>query len=241
MSQNFNLAIENPCSENFNNFNSTEKGGFCNSCRKEVVNFTNMTDSQIIDYFKNSTKKTCGYFREEQLKNYASQITISQQKGKFWNASIMGFSLLSLLSFTNGLAQEDTSNMTTHKVQTDKKKVDNTTSNNQNLQELTSGVVYDESRIPLPGASITLKGSNIGVITNFDGEFTFPKPLEKETILIVSYLGYETKEVKILNSKKIVIKLDSPMAILMMGEVAVEKVYQSKPTFFQRIGNFFKK
>ena len=27
----------------------------------------------------------------------------------------------------------------------------------------------------------------------------------------------------------------------LMGEVAVEKVYQSKPTFFQRIGNLFKK
>lgn len=240
MNQEFNLSIGKPCSEKFDNFHPTEKGGFCNSCRKEVVNFTEMTDSQIIDYFKNNTKKTCGYFREEQLKNYQSLTAISQPKGKFWNASIMGFSLLSLLSFTNGLAQENSPNRTTHQVQTDKKKVDNTTSNNQDLQELTSGVVYDESGLPLPGASITLKGTNIGVATDFNGEFTFPKPLEKEAVLLISYLGYKTKEVKISNRKKNVFTMDA-LELLLMGEVAVEKVYQSKPTFFQRIGNLFKK
>ena len=44
MNSKINISIKKPCSENFNNFQNTTKGGYCSSCKKEVTDFTAMTD-----------------------------------------------------------------------------------------------------------------------------------------------------------------------------------------------------
>ena len=51
MQNQINLDITTPCSENFNQFTPTPKGGFCNSCTKEVVDFTKMNANQIATFF----------------------------------------------------------------------------------------------------------------------------------------------------------------------------------------------
>ena len=58
-----------------------------------------------------------------------------------------------------------------------------------------SGVVEDETGEPLPGVSITIKGTALGVITDADGNFTIHVP--KGAILSFSYVGFASKEVKI--------------------------------------------
>lgn len=50
---------------------------------------------------------------------------------------------------------------------------------------------------PLLGASVVLKGTSYGVMTNDLGEFTFPELLKEDDVLVISYLGYETSEVTI--------------------------------------------
>ncbi len=61
------IAIKKPCSENWETMTPNEKGKHCFSCQKTVVDFTTMTDSQIIHYFQNYQGKTCGRFLETQL------------------------------------------------------------------------------------------------------------------------------------------------------------------------------
>lgn len=56
-----------------------------------------------------------------------------------------------------------------------------------------SGTVVDENNIPLPGASVVVKGSTTGVATDFDGNFQIQLPSANETLL-VSYIGYVAKE-----------------------------------------------
>jgi len=57
-----------------------------------------------------------------------------------------------------------------------------------------TGKVYDvETNDPLPGATIIVQGTADGTVTGFDG--TFSIDVEEGTILIVSYLGYETAEI----------------------------------------------
>lgn len=51
------------------------------------------------------------------------------------------------------------------------------------------GLVVDESGVPIIGATITLKGSNTGTITDFDGLFSLDAPLN--AILNISYVGYQ--------------------------------------------------
>jgi TonB-linked SusC/RagA family outer membrane protein len=62
-----------------------------------------------------------------------------------------------------------------------------------------SGVVKDASGETIISASIIVKGTNIGTVTNFDGEFKLDVPAGAKT-LVVSYLGMQTKEVSISTS-----------------------------------------
>ena len=64
-------------------------------------------------------------------------------------------------------------------------------------QRTISGVVSDaESGDPLLGASILVKGTTSGTVTDFDGAYTFDVP-EGGTTLIFSYTGYGSQEVEI--------------------------------------------
>ncbi|MCC8119716.1 MAG: TonB-dependent receptor [Bacteroidales bacterium] len=60
---------------------------------------------------------------------------------------------------------------------------------------VTGTVVSDIDDEPLIGAAVQVKGTNIGVSTNIDGEFTLPNVTEGSTIT-VSYVGYEPMEMK---------------------------------------------
>ncbi len=69
------------------------------------------------------------------------------------------------------------------------------------LQQLKiSGIVTDEKGVPLPGASILLKGTRNGVVSDFDGNYVIAIPSQiKDLILVVSYIGYEKQEVNVGN------------------------------------------
>ncbi|SDR87671.1 SusC/RagA family TonB-linked outer membrane protein [Christiangramia echinicola] len=54
-----------------------------------------------------------------------------------------------------------------------------------------SGKVVDKNGIPLPGATVSIKNTSIGVITDFDGNFTLTAP-EGTSAITVSFLGYKT-------------------------------------------------
>ena len=72
MRNSMHLSIQNPCSENYNQFKKTVNGGYCNSCAKEVIDFTNKSSEEIKNYFTNNTSKTCGRFKSEQLTTYTT-------------------------------------------------------------------------------------------------------------------------------------------------------------------------
>jgi len=231
MHQKTTLSIKTPCNEQFDSFLQTEKGGFCTTCQKEVIDFRNWTDEALSNYFKNTTQKTCGFFVEDQLRTYShtNRQEIQHKKSAF-NVGIASFSLLSLLAVGTATAQ------TTEKpeiVLTPNQQKENP----QTEGILVKGVVSDDVA-PLPGINVVVKGTNIGTETNFDGEFAFAMPLKKGDVLIVSFIGYKTKEV-IVSGTTISVKL-SPDETLLLGEVAVAKKYHSKPSFFQKIRNWFR-
>jgi len=60
-------------------------------------------------------------------------------------------------------------------------------------QQEISGKVVDEDGVPLPGASIVIKGTTTGTTTDFDGNFSIDASVGDT--LVVSYIGYETKQV----------------------------------------------
>ncbi|QTD39218.1 hypothetical protein JL193_08275 [Polaribacter batillariae] len=83
MSSKFKIIIPKPCHEDWNKMTPTEKGRFCNSCAKTVVDFTKKSTEEIKDYLiENSQQKVCGHFYKKQLDTIIieiPQITFHQQ------------------------------------------------------------------------------------------------------------------------------------------------------------------
>lgn len=71
-------------------------------------------------------------------------------------------------------------------------------------QELT-GTVTDTAHVPLPGVNIFIKGTPQGTITNFEGKFKLM--VNPKDTLVVSYLGYQKKEIPVGNQTAIEIVL----------------------------------
>jgi len=64
-------------------------------------------------------------------------------------------------------------------------------------ERIVSGKIITDDGEPLLGAAIILKGTTIGTASNEEGKFTFPKPLNENDVLLISYLGYNDQEIKI--------------------------------------------
>jgi len=74
-----------------------------------------------------------------------------------------------------------------------------------------TGVIYGDN-LPLPGVNITIKGTNNGTVTDFDGLFTINAL--KGDIIRISSIGFTTKEIQILNQKELLIELKEDLRSL---------------------------
>jgi len=61
-----------------------------------------------------------------------------------------------------------------------------------------SGVVTDDTGLPLPGATIAVKGTTHGKVADFDGKYTINTNVG--ATLVFSYVGFTTEEVKVTSS-----------------------------------------
>lgn len=84
----------------------------------------------------------------------------------------------------------------------------NTTINTyrQTTQRVVTGTIYDESGLTLPGATVKVKGSERGAVTNIDGKYTIQINSDTE-ILIFSYIGYISQQITIGDKKTLDVKL----------------------------------
>jgi outer membrane receptor protein involved in Fe transport len=63
-----------------------------------------------------------------------------------------------------------------------------------------TGVIVDDTNQPMPSASILEKGTTNGTQTDFDGNFTLTTK-SNSGVLVISYIGYKSKEVSFSSSK----------------------------------------
>ena len=89
------------------------------------------------------------------------------------------------------------------------------------------GVVVDEQEEPLIGATVKLQGQATGVITNFNGEYTF-RPGVKAGKVEVSYVGYTTQVFdlgRFSRMKRVVMQADGQLLddVVVTGMVKMDK------------------
>ena len=93
------------------------------------------------------------------------------------------------------------------------KKEKNNDNHLERQQASITGTVLDNNGVPLLGAAVVVKGTNIGAITDFDGNFELSVP-EGGTALTISYIGFRTKEVEIGSNTTFTINLEPDAAQL---------------------------
>lgn len=74
------------------------------------------------------------------------------------------------------------------------------------LEKTITGIVTDENGDPLIGATIQAKGTSIGTTTDIDGQYELVVP-DETTVLVVSFVGYNTQEIEISGQVMINIQL----------------------------------
>jgi len=77
-----------------------------------------------------------------------------------------------------------------------------------------SGKVTSSDGEPLPGVNIVVKGTTTGTITGLDGTFTMNANVDKNTVLTVSFIGYETQKITIGNHNQFNIHLSEDQKLL---------------------------
>ena len=68
-----------------------------------------------------------------------------------------------------------------------------------------TGRVIDVNGEPVIGATVIVQGTSNGTITDFDGNFTLNAM--NNAVLEISYIGYETRQLKPQNGKMLVVTL----------------------------------
>ncbi len=75
---------------------------------------------------------------------------------------------------------------------------------------ITGTVTSQEDGMPIPGASVTVKGTTLGALTDANGNYTLTVPQTAET-LVISFIGMKKIEVPIQGRSKIDVPLESEL------------------------------
>lgn len=228
MKKQITLSVESPCDKNWAGFSATPTGGFCSSCNKNVIDFSRMSDRELLNYFTQPTSSTCGRFRQDQLKTYFPAKQLQSRPLTRW-LQVGILSAVCLVSSKTAMAQAVSSKALSVQVP---RPIDAKTKDvESSASHWVSGTVRDENNEPLAGANIRLLGTDQGTVCNLNGYFEFPVPLNSGDILEVSFIGYEPITYRIPENSpaKLEITLKIPEAcVVMMGKVAVDQPYSDR-------------
>lgn len=92
------------------------------------------------------------------------------------------------------------------------------------VTRVTGNVTSSEDGEPVVGASVLVKGTNVGTITDIDGNFTIGNVPRNATTLVISFIGMQTQEVPVRETVRVMLRPDSEL----LDEVVVTAMGISK-------------
>jgi len=186
MKKQYKIKLIKPCNEDWSNMSSIERGKHCAVCKKDVIDFTNYTDDELIKTLKKE-KIECARLKKSQFNR---ALKTSKKKLTF------SLGLMSLTSFlTPSFAQQ---------TEIPDEDISNT------IAEETIIIVKGEiisNGIPLPGVNVQLNNSKQKTVTDFDGLFRLEINLNKDSFIEISSLGFISDSIP-LNKKTKFIKAE---------------------------------
>jgi hypothetical protein len=190
------LHIPEPCHENWQNMTQQEQGRFCGSCQKTVVDFSVMTDKEILDYFSKTSQHVCGRFTNDQLNK---ELKITEKRKRFSLAYIWNIILATLL-ITEANAQVKPKSKKPVKVYVQERRTMGIIAYTPDepvkivIPVTMKGTIVDiQHNLPVVGASISIKGTTGGTMADTSGIFRLKVEKKDSVVLVISAIGYETQ------------------------------------------------
>jgi hypothetical protein len=196
------VSVPKPCSKKWGNMTPIEKGRYCQSCQKTVVDFSTKTDFEI-SQFLNDSHDTCGRFSAQQLNRDLKPFAPTfKSNNRLWPW------LLSGLIGLPAVAQELTLpfiKMAEPQITALKSPIEGKKIVSASDTIALSGTVIDErTGEPIPFANVVLKNKAHEIIaggeTDFDGVFNIVLSntiLRQVELVAVSSIGFETLSVTV--------------------------------------------
>ena len=191
----------------------TQQGRFCNACAKQVIDFSEMSDTEVLNYFsKVKNENVCGRAYPDQLDR---TIAATTKKKIYW---YLNYAIAFVLFFgkANSSKAQARKGMVLPKPVG---AVNLSVAKKMNAKKLiVTGTVKDETGQPVPFASVRLLHSHDGAGADINRCFIL-KVDSLNSRIEISALGYETKKAAIndLQEKEIVLVKTS----VLMKEVVV--------------------
>ncbi|WP_052731083.1 hypothetical protein [Spirosoma radiotolerans] len=105
------VQIPLPCPERWDDMQPTQQGRFCASCQKTVVDYTALSDQELVRRLSRSSEVGCGRFRDDQLNRPLVPSTVgTAQAWRRW----IGLLTMSLLGWQTAKAQLSQSSNSAH-------------------------------------------------------------------------------------------------------------------------------
>ncbi|MEQ1732329.1 MAG: hypothetical protein ABL940_01575 [Bacteroidia bacterium] len=233
------LTIDNPCTQNWDGMIVNDNGKFCISCNKNVIDFSTLSDAEIIKLLSHTTSNVCGRLNSQQLNRVIHpKAEIQSGLNKFW----LSFSLTALLSNLGIVKATAQTSTKTEQLPTNNVSAKQPLSVNDSAVTKIKCVLLDSiTHEPLAYAKVEIDELKIIGNTDTNGVFEFIKPIniksENVNIRVSSIAYYPTLiNVNLINKTffKIMVPRES-MLINMMGSVCLTVKGEDKPTLWQRI------
>ena len=142
--------------------------------------------------------------RQADKKDMIAEIqTTSQPQG----APVAAVPMMEEVSEETAALQEVVATIDTFESESDKKMKMAKVATILPQNNMIKGIVTDKKGEPLIGASVTYKGTNIGTITNMNGEFSLVKKDDKKR-LTAEYIGYDPVEIQVDTSRTMLIAMN---------------------------------
>ena len=77
---------------------------------------------------------------------------------------------------------------------------------------ITGTVIEDANSTLMPGINVAIKGTNTGTFTDIDGKFSIS--VKPGDILVFSFVGYETQDIKINNQTSLTVRMKAKLSEL---------------------------
>ena len=77
------------------------------------------------------------------------------------------------------------------------------------VTKVTGTVISEEDGLPVVGASILVKGTAVGTVTDMDGKFQLPNVPSSAKTLVISFIGMQSQELPIKQTMNVILKADT--------------------------------